>query len=140
MFLHITNALLILFALVSVFVTHKNVSHFRDGYVESRANFINDKSNNENYFRYNIGRFDLETWACDLKDVKGAAMVQDDYRRQCGIEMAARNLMIPFIILAVGLAGVGVWGLLSGGRRGPDGERMRTEDVGLEMDKLRAES
>ena len=77
MFLHITNGILILFALVSISVTRKSTSHFRDGYANSRAMRMNDTS--DNFFRYNICTFDLETWACELKDVRGASMVRDDY-------------------------------------------------------------
>lgn len=140
MFLHITNALLVLFALVSIYVTHRNASHFRDGYVNFRASFMNDTADpTENYFRYNIGRFDLETWACELKDVRGAAMVRDDYSKQCSVEVAARTIMIPFVIVSCVLAGIGVWSLVGGGRRGPDGERMKTEDVNMEMGKISAE-
>ncbi|KAH7371484.1 hypothetical protein BKA66DRAFT_182534 [Pyrenochaeta sp. MPI-SDFR-AT-0127] len=137
MFLHLTNGILILFALVSIAVTHKSTSHFRDGYVNFRASRMDDNST-ENFFRYNIGTFDLETWACELKDVRGAAMVTEDYGIQCGVEVAGRAIMIPFVIVAWLVAGLGVWGLVGGGRRGPDGERIKTEDVGLEMDKMNA--
>jgi hypothetical protein len=90
----------------------------------------------DGFFRYNIGTFDLETWACELKNVRGAAMVQDDYSMQCGVEIAGRAFMIPFLIVAWIVAGVGIWGLVGGGRRGPDGERIKTEEVGLEMGKM----
>ncbi|KAF2845731.1 hypothetical protein T440DRAFT_493157 [Plenodomus tracheiphilus IPT5] len=136
MFLHITNSIIILFTLVSIWVTHKNTSHFRDGYVNFVASRMNDTDSTQDFFRYNVGRFDLETWACELKDVRGAAMVSDDYSKQCQIEVAIRALMIPLVVFAGLVAAVGVWGLVAGGRRGPDGERMKTEDVGLEMGKL----
>lgn len=138
MFLHITNSILVLFALVSIYVTHKSASHFRDGYANLRASRISDNSNDNNFFRYNIGTFDLETWSCDLKDVRGAAMVQEDYGKQCNIEVAGRAIMIPFVILAWLVAGIGIWGLVGGGRRGPDGERIKTEEVGVEMGKMNA--
>ncbi|KAH8730320.1 hypothetical protein GQ44DRAFT_701166 [Phaeosphaeriaceae sp. PMI808] len=139
MFLHISNSILILFALVSIFVTHKNTSHFRDGYVNVRASRMdNDNDTNDGFFRYSIGTFDLETWACELKGVQGARMVQDDYGVQCTNELASRALMIPFVIIAWLVAGIGIWGLVGGGRRGPDGERVKTEDVGLEMGKVNA--
>jgi hypothetical protein len=139
MFLHITNAIIVLFALVSIYFTHKNTSHFRDGYVNFHASRMNNSSDTQDgFFRYNIGTFDLETWACELKDVRGAAMVQDDYGKQCGVEIAGRAFMIPFLIVAWIVAGVGVWGLVGGGRRGPDGERIKTEEVGLEMGKMNA--
>jgi succinate dehydrogenase hydrophobic anchor subunit len=139
MFLHITNAILVLFALVSIYVTHKNTSHFREGYVNFRASRMNDTaSTQDNFFRYNFGTFDLETWACELQDVRGAAMVREDYGRQCGIEIAGRAVMIPFVIVAWAVAAVGLWGFVGGGRRGPDGERMKTDEVGLEMGKMNA--
>lgn len=136
MFLHITNSILILFSLVSVWVTHQKSSRFRDGYVNFVASRMNDTDSSENFFRYNVGRFDLETWTCELKDVRGAAVVSDAYGSQCHIEIMERLLMIPLAIMAGLVAAVAVWGLVSGGRRGPDGERMRTEDVGLEMGKM----
>jgi hypothetical protein len=89
-------------------------------------------------FRYNIGTFDLETWSCELKDVRGVGMVRDDYAQQCAIEVAGRAIMIPFVLLAWLVAGIAVWGLVGGGRRGPDGERVKTEDIGLEMGKMNA--
>jgi hypothetical protein len=138
MFLHITNGILVLFALVSISVTHRSTSHFRDGYVNFVASRMDNGSPGDNFFRYNIGTFDLETWSCELKDVRGASMVQEDYAKQCAIEVAGRALMIPFVILAWTVAAIGIWGLVGGGRRGPDGERVKTEDVGLDMGKMNA--
>jgi hypothetical protein len=140
MLFHITNAILILFALVSISVTRKSTSHFRDGYVNFRASAMNDGNStaSDKVFRYNIGTFDLETWSCELKDVRGVGMVRDDYAQQCAIEVAGRAIMIPFVLLAWLVAGIAVWGLVGGGRRGPDGERVKTEDVGLEMGKMNA--
>lgn len=146
MFLHIMNAILVLFALVSIYVTHRSTSHFRDGYVNFRATFMDDNSSSRKYqsqsdsevFQYNIGTFDLETWSCELKDVRGVGMVASDYAHQCSIELAGRAIMIPFVIIAWLVAGIGIWGLVGGGRRGPDGERVKTEDVGLEMGKMNA--
>ncbi|CAN9248330.1 unnamed protein product [Alternaria alternata] len=139
MFLHITNAILVLFALVSIFVTHKNTSHFREGFVNFRASRMNDTAaTQETFFRYNFGTFDLETWACELQDVGGAAMVREDYSKQCAVEVAGRAVMVPFMVIAWAVAAVGLWGFVGGGRRGPDGERMKTEEVGLEMGKMNA--
>jgi succinate dehydrogenase hydrophobic anchor subunit len=139
MFFHISNAILVLFALVSIYVTHKNTSHFREGFVNFRASRMNNTaSTQENFFRYNFGTFDLETWACELQDVRGAVMVRDDYGKQCGVEIAGRAIMIPFMITAWAVAAVSLWGFVGGGRRGPDGERMKTDEVGLEMGKMNA--
>ncbi|OAK95689.1 hypothetical protein IQ06DRAFT_231099 [Phaeosphaeriaceae sp. SRC1lsM3a] len=145
MFLHIMNAILVLFALVSIYVTHRSTSHFRDGYVNFRATFMDDNNSNfkrpsanDDFFQYNIGTFDLETWSCELKDVRGVGMVASDYAHQCAIELAGRAIMIPFVVIAWLVAGIGIWGLVGGGRRGPDGERVKTEDVGLEMGKMNA--
>ncbi|KAI4641147.1 hypothetical protein J4E93_008025 [Alternaria ventricosa] len=143
MFLHITNAILVLFALVSIYVTHKNTSHFREGFVNFRASRMNDTASTStptqpSFFRYNFGTFDLETWACELAGVEGAGMVREDYGMQCGIEVAGRAVMIPFVVVAWGVAAIGLWGFVGGGRRGPDGERMKTDEVGLEMGKMNA--
>lgn len=143
MFLHITNAILVLFALVSIYVTHKNTSHFREGFVNFQASRINDTTSTSTqqspaFFRYNFGTFDLETWACELANVEGASMVRKDYGKQCGIEIAGRAVMIPFVVVVWGVAAIGLWGFVGGGRRGPDGERMKTDEVGLEMGKMNA--
>lgn len=136
MFLHITNSILVLFTLLSIYVTHKNTSHFRDGYVNFRASHMNEFDLAENSISYDIGRFDLEIWACELKDVRGASIVKDDYSAQCYIGIVGRVFMIPLVITASVLAGIGIWGLVGGGRRGPDGVRMKTEDIGLELGKM----
>lgn len=140
MFIHVLNSLLCLFALVAIYATNKQTSHFFDGYVNFRAVGASDdpSDNSEDFFRYNIGTFDLETWSCELKDAPGATMARDDYGRQCAIETAGRAIMIPFVILAWSVAFIGLWGLVVGGRRGPDGERVKTVDVGLEMGKMNA--
>jgi hypothetical protein len=139
MFLHITNAILVLFTVVSIYVTHKNSSHFRDGYVNFRTSRMNDTTNfQDNFFRYNIGTFDLEMWACELEDVTGAAVVRNESGRQCRVETAGSAVMIPFIIIAWLVAGVGIWGFVGGGWRGPDGERIKTEEVGLDMGNMNA--
>ncbi|KAL5120161.1 hypothetical protein ACEQ8H_001987 [Pleosporales sp. CAS-2024a] len=139
MFVHIINSILILLALVSIFATHKSSSHLWDGYVKFRTTMTDgSKDPKKTVFRYNIGTFDLETWSCEMKDVPGASMVHDDYAKQCSIEIAGRGIMIPFMILVWAVAGISIWGLVGGGRRGPDGDRVKTENVGLEMDKMNA--
>ena len=60
--------------------------------------------------------------------VPGAKSVWDDYSKQCSIEMAGRIMMIPFTVVAFLLAAWSIRGLM-GGRRGVDGERLKTEDV-----------
>src|SRR5437763_1569603 len=84
--------LVILFALISIYVTHKSSSSFSERYVNRKA----DRSSSDDGMRYNIGTFDLETWSCELKSVDGARMVWEDYGKQCAIEMAGRDMMIPF--------------------------------------------
>jgi len=140
MFLHITNAILILFALVSIYVTRKSTSHFIDGYVNFRASRMNGNNltSSDSFFQYNIGTFDLEAWSCELKAARGVGMVRDDYTKQCAIEVSGRAIMIPLVTFAWLVTGIAVWSLVGGGRRGPDGERVKTEDVGLEMGKMNA--
>jgi hypothetical protein len=138
MFLHFTNSIFVLFSLVSIFVTHKSASHFREGYIMRKADRTSSSMNpNDDDLRYNIGTFDLETWSCELKSVPGAMMVWDDYSKQCGIEMAGRALMIPFVVVAFLCAAWSIRGMM-GGRRGAEGERLKTEDVGVEMGKFNA--
>jgi hypothetical protein len=143
MLLHLMNSIIVLFALISILITHKSSSQFRDGYVNFSATKNGQKpspkpSSTPKFFRYSLGTFDLETWSCELKDVRGTGMARDDYNNQCAIEVAGRATMIAFMVLAWLVAAIGIWSLFKGGRRGPDGERIKTEDVGLEMGKMNA--
>ncbi|KAF2728654.1 hypothetical protein EJ04DRAFT_448899 [Polyplosphaeria fusca] len=131
MFIHLTNSILILFSLVSTFVTHKSTSHFLEGYINRKADRPGEG------IRYNIGTFDLETWSCELKDVPGARMVADDYARQCSVEIAGRLILIPFLIITFVVTGISI-AVMLGGKRNADGERLKTEEVGLEMGKFNA--
>lgn len=133
MFLHFINSILVLFALVSTYVTHKSSSHFNERYINYKA----DRASSDDGMRYNIGTFDLETWSCELKIVPGAFMVSEDYRKQCAIEMAGRDMMIPFLIVAWVLCGLSIWQMI-GCRRDANGERIKTEQVEVEMGKMNA--
>ncbi|CAE7193832.1 hypothetical protein PTT_11077 [Pyrenophora teres f. teres 0-1] len=135
MMFHIINAIVVLFALVSIYVTHVNSSHFRDNYINILAS---QRNATQTYVRYDAGIFDVETWTCQLQRAQGVGMVQNDYGKQCADEIAGRAVMIPFMLLAWLIAGVGIWGFTKGGRRGPDGEAIRTQEVGLEMNKMNA--
>ncbi|KAJ4357707.1 uncharacterized protein N0V89_002283 [Didymosphaeria variabile] len=132
MFLHFGNTVLILFALISTFVTHKSTSHVKVKYITNKA----ERPSAADGMRYNIGTFDLETWSCEWKTIPGAEMVWDDYAAQCHIEVAGRSMMILFLIVGIGLAGLSIWGMI--GRRDSSGERIKTEQVELEMDKMNA--
>ncbi|CAI6338311.1 unnamed protein product [Periconia digitata] len=133
MFLHFSNSVMILFALVSLAMTHKSSSHFSERYI----NFKADLASSEDGMRYNRGTFDLETWSCELQTVPGARMVAEDYGRQCAAEISGRIMMIPFLILGWGLAGLSIW-VMIGGWRDANGQRMKTASVELEMGKMRA--
>ncbi|KAF2690601.1 hypothetical protein K458DRAFT_438480 [Lentithecium fluviatile CBS 122367] len=133
MFLHFTNSIIILMALVSLYVTHKSSSHFSERYINNKA----ERPSSEDGMRYNRGTFDLETWSCELQDVDGARMVQEDYGKQCVVEMAGRAMMIPFLVVGCVLAGLSIWSMI-GGARDADGERMKTELVEVEMGKMNA--
>ncbi|KAF2642388.1 hypothetical protein P280DRAFT_395332 [Massarina eburnea CBS 473.64] len=133
MFLHFSNSVVVLFALVSIYVTHKSSSHFRERYV----NFKADRASSADGMRYGVGTFDLETWSCELKTVAGAEMVWEDYAKQCMIETAGRGMMIPFMITGWALCGLSIW-MMIGGRRDADGQRIKTEQVELEMGKMNA--
>ncbi|KAF1960068.1 hypothetical protein CC80DRAFT_284521 [Byssothecium circinans] len=135
MFLHFSNSVLILFALVSIYVTHKSTSHFSERYINSKAE--RPSSMDEDGMRYSRGTFDLETWSCELKVVEGAKMVWEDYGKQCMIETAGRGMMIPFLIVGWALCGLSIW-IMIGGRRDADGARIRTEQAELEMGKMNA--
>jgi hypothetical protein len=133
MFLHFSNSIIILMALISLYVTHKSSSHFRERYINDKA----DRPSSEDGMRYNRGTFDLETWSCELQFVDGARMVQEDYAKQCVVELAGRNMMIPLLIVGWALAALSIWQMI-GGARDADGERMKTEQVEVEMGKMNA--
>ena len=133
MFLHFSNSVIILLALVSLYVTHKSSSHFSERYINNKA----ERPSSEDGMRYNRGTFDLETWSCELRSVNGARMVQEDYARQCVIEMAGRATVIPFLIVGWALAALSIWQMI-GGARDADGERMKTDQIELEMGKMNA--
>lgn len=150
MFLHFSNSILILFSLVSIFITNKSTSHFRERYIMRQAdrasdspinpstlNFTNPTTAANDGIRYNRGTFDLETWACELKDVAGARAVWSEYKKQCDIEMAGRAIVVPFMVVAFLIAGACIAQMMRC-RRDADGERIKTEDVGLEMGKFNA--
>lgn len=132
MFLHFANNILILFALISTLVARKSSSHVNLRYVTNKA----DRPSAADGLRYNIGTFDLETWSCEWKSIPGANMVWNDYGAQCHIEVAGRNMMCLFLVLGMALAGFSIWGMH--GRRDASGERIKTEQVELEMGKMNA--
>ncbi|KAL5413865.1 hypothetical protein PMIN03_003545 [Paraphaeosphaeria minitans] len=132
MFLHFGNTILILFALISTLVAHKSSSHVNVRYVTNKA----DRSSAAEGLRYNIGTFDLETWSCEWKSIPGAEMVWMDYGAQCSIEVAGRSLMCLFLVVTTALAGLSIRGMI--GRRDASGERIKTEQVELEMGKMNA--
>lgn len=134
MFLHFVNSIVILLALVSIYVTHKNSSHFSERYINRKADRTSPTNND---VEYGIGRFDLETWSCDLRSVEGAGMVREDYGKQCDIEMAGRGIMIPFLIVGWILCGLSIKQMIEC-RRDADGERIKTEQLEVEMGKMNA--
>lgn len=138
MFLHFSNSILVLFSLVSIFITHKSTSHFRQRYIMRMADRnANSTTPSADGIRYNIGTFDLETWSCELKSVNGARSVWTEYARQCDVEMAGRIIVVPFVAAAFLIAGAAIASMMRC-KRDADGERMKTEDVGLEMGKFNA--
>lgn len=133
MFLHFSNSIIVLLALISIYVTHKSSSHFSERYINNKA----DRPSSEDGIRYNRGTFDLETWSCELRTVDGARMVQEDYAQQCVVEMAGRFIMIPFLVVGSALAALSIWQMI-GGARDADGARMKTDQVEVEMEKMNA--
>jgi hypothetical protein len=132
MFLHLGNNILILFALISALVAHKSSSHVNARYVSNK----DDRPSAADGLRYNIGTFDLRTWSCEWKSIPGAEMVWNDYGAQCHIELAGRNMMILFLVTGTVLASLSIWGMV--GRRDASGERVKTEQVELEMGTMNA--
>jgi hypothetical protein len=100
-------------------------------------NFNNPASAANDGIRYNIGTFDLETWGCELKDVTGARSVWSEYRKQCSIEITGRVIVVPFMVIAFLITGACIAQMMRC-RRDADGERIKTEDVRVEMGKFNA--
>lgn len=120
--------MLILTDLTLLYTTRKSSAYVRVDYINDAASFLSNNTNwgAHDYVRYDIGTFDLETWACQLKDVAGASDVKEDYGNQCAVERAARVIMVPFLLVAWVVVLVGVWRLVE--KRGARADGMRTGD------------
>ncbi|EON66368.1 hypothetical protein W97_05465 [Coniosporium apollinis CBS 100218] len=80
---------------------------------------------------FSEGYFDLEAWVCDLATFAGVRRRRDleVLSKQCGIEKAARWILVPFFGVSVVAAGLGWWAM-----RGEKGDG----DDGVTLDELRS--
>ncbi|KAF1358795.1 hypothetical protein EJ07DRAFT_123296 [Lizonia empirigonia] len=131
--LHIVNVILVLTTLIAMFVSHKASSAFKEELILRAPNAVSPSG--FKYFRYDAGTFDLETWACALKDLRAAGDARMDYKAQCDIEVAGRTIMVPFFLVALAVAGVSAWALIVGGKQRPRSEFLWAKDNDLEQNK-----
>lgn len=131
MILHLVNVILVLTALIAMFTSHKNSSKFESNLIPETPNAVSPSG--FRYYRYDSGTFDLETWTCELENMKGVGEARKDYKAQCEIEVAGRTIMAPFFLVALAVAALSVWMLVIGGKRTPGGEHIYTKDADIEM-------
>lgn len=116
-----------------MFVSHKASSAFKVELIPRAPNAVSPSG--FEYFRYDAGTFDLETWACALKDLRAVGDARRDYKAQCDIEVAGRTILVPFFLVALAVAGVSAWALIVGGKQRPHSEFFLTKDNDLEQNK-----
>lgn len=131
MVLHTINAILVMTALIALFVTHKNSSTFQPELIPNEPNAVSPSG--YRYYRYDAGIFDLETWTCELMVPKVVGDARKDYRAQCDIEVAGRTVMVPFFLVALAVASLSVWTLVTGQKQQQRNEHLYTKDTDLEM-------
>ncbi|KAL1600225.1 hypothetical protein SLS59_005849 [Nothophoma quercina] len=131
--LYTVNAILVMTALIAMFVSHKASSPFKYELIPRTPNTVSPSG--YRYYRYDSGIFDLETWTCELEYVKGVGEARKDYAAQCQIEVAGRTIMVPFFLVALGVAGLSVWNFTVVEKQTPRSEHIYTKDADLEMSK-----
>jgi len=117
-------------ALVALFVSHGQSSKFQPDLIPNAPNAVSPSG--YRYFRYDAGYFDLETWTCELTVPKAVGEARHDYQAQCNIEVAGRTIFVPLFLVALAVAGVLIWALVTGQKQGYQNEHIYTKDVDLE--------
>ena len=97
-------------AFVARFVVHSTSTPFNPLYASDLPNFPGFVDYGLGG-QYDVGKFDLERWTCDVSKVFDVARpdVAPEYHRQCAIETAARWALLPwwlFSLAATALAWV----------------------------------
>jgi hypothetical protein len=117
-------------ALIALFVSHGQSSKFQPDLIPKAPNAVSPSG--YRYFRYDSGYFDLETWTCELTVPKAVGEARHDYQMQCNIEVAGRTVFVPLFLVALAVAGVSIWSLVTGQKQGYQNEHIYTKDVDLE--------
>ncbi|KAF2490850.1 hypothetical protein BU16DRAFT_135738 [Lophium mytilinum] len=105
------NAILTLSAMIVLQTTHDFSSQLNTAYSSDLAARV-----------YDSGTFDLEAWACEVKDVPGVpGIMADELAGQCRLERAGRMVVIFWMLTAVMVAGMAGW-TLRGVKKGIDGD------------------
>ena len=63
---------------------------------------------------------------------KAVGEARHDYQAQCNIEVAGRTIFVPLFLVALAVAGVLIWALVTGQKQGYQNEHIYTKDVDLE--------
>lgn len=133
MILHVVNTALVLFALIGLSVAHKDSSTFQYQLIPNEPTAVSPSG--YHYHRYDSGIFDLETWTCELKNMRRVGDARKDYSAQCQIETAARMILVPFFLAAITVAGLSVWAFVVGGKQMLGSKEVYTKNIDLETGK-----
>ncbi|KAI9696251.1 MAG: hypothetical protein M1836_005804 [Candelina mexicana] len=101
---YLFNALLVLIAFIYLFATHAKSAHFNALYNDPQSGFGPGSV-------YTGGKFDLETWVCDLTAFRGIGNQFNLYSIQCNNEAAGRWMFLSLLLLAFATPGVAFWAL-----------------------------
>jgi hypothetical protein len=74
---------------------------------ESSAHF--DSQHISQTVWYDQGKYDIETWTCELRVYAGGPHLLDDFSRQCKIENVGRLMLLMLCFVAIVTALLGLW-------------------------------
>ncbi|KAF2809414.1 uncharacterized protein BDZ99DRAFT_571241 [Mytilinidion resinicola] len=105
------NAILALAAMIALQTTH-----------EFSAQLMTDHNSTLPAGVYDSSTFDLETWACEVKNVKDVSrFMHDSLSNQCRVERAGRLVVVFWMLTPVVVAGMAGW-MLWGVKKGLGGK------------------
>jgi hypothetical protein len=85
--------------LIYLFKIHATSAHFN---LNSPGTVIDDMFGPNHV--YTAGKFDLETWNCDLSSAR-----PDVFRSACRIEQVRRWFMLPHALITLAMVATGIW-------------------------------
>ncbi|KAI9709032.1 MAG: hypothetical protein M1812_007788 [Candelaria pacifica] len=118
-FIYIINTILVLSAFIYLSLTHTQSTHFNASYTDSVGSF-----GPGGY--YTGGKFDLETWVCDLAAFPGIGDQFNQFDLQCDNESAGRWELLGLFFSSLVTAGVAFFWAL-----GRDENCLRRDEEGL---------